>query len=189
MAFRIQLRRDTAENWSINNPVLFQGEAGYETDAGYLKIGNGITPWNDLPYFQGTAGPQGPTGPIGPTGSIGPTGATGLSFTPTYKVYTALLTQEGPNPPTAIVLENTLGGDVVWSYLYAGVYSGTLTDAFPELKTALFITDTTYNSASNVYILTDGSGNSVTIETYNAANNVLTNDILGYTTVEIRVYN
>ena len=53
MAFRIQLRRDTSENWSVNNPVLFQGEAGYETDAGYLKIGNGITPWNDLPYFMG----------------------------------------------------------------------------------------------------------------------------------------
>jgi len=53
MSFRIQLRRDSSEKWSANNPVLFQGEAGYETDTNYLKIGNGITPWNDLPYFMG----------------------------------------------------------------------------------------------------------------------------------------
>ena len=33
-----------------------------------------------------------------------------------YKVYTALLSQSGTNAPTAIVLENTLGVDVSFTY-------------------------------------------------------------------------
>lgn len=53
MAFRIQLRRDTALKWSINNPILLEGELGYETDTTYMKIGDGVTPWNSLPYWQG----------------------------------------------------------------------------------------------------------------------------------------
>ena len=105
-----------------------------------------------------------------------------------YKVYTALLTQEGTNPPTAIVLENTLGGDVVWSYIYVGAYSGTLIGAFPQDKTAMFITNTTWNNVSNAYIFSNGTGDAVSIETYNSANTATTNNILGYTTVEIRVY-
>jgi hypothetical protein len=92
MAFRIQMRRDTSANWEINNPVLLLAEMGYETDTNQSKFGNGIDPWNDLPYFApgGNAGPTGPvgpagTGPAGPagepgaTGSAGPAGATGAA--------------------------------------------------------------------------------------------------------------
>jgi hypothetical protein len=53
MAFRIQIRRDTAIKWQVNNPVLLQGEMGYETDTTYLKIGDGTTNWNDLEYWNG----------------------------------------------------------------------------------------------------------------------------------------
>ena len=49
---RIQLRRDIASDWQLNNPVLASGEAGYETNTGKLKIGNGTTAWNLLPYFD-----------------------------------------------------------------------------------------------------------------------------------------
>lgn len=84
MAFRIQMRRDTSANWEINNPVLLLAEMGYETDTNQAKFGNGIDPWNDLPYFApgGNAGPAGPTGPAGtgpagPAGDAGPTGAAG----------------------------------------------------------------------------------------------------------------
>lgn len=51
MAFRIQIRRDTSLKWSTNNPVLLQGELGYETDTDCIKIGDGINPWNDLEYL------------------------------------------------------------------------------------------------------------------------------------------
>ena len=37
-----------------------------------------------------------------------------------YKVYTALLTQSGTNAPVATVLENTLGGEIVWSRINPG---------------------------------------------------------------------
>ena len=42
MGVKIQLRRDTASNWSTINPILYQGEPGYETDTGKLKFGDGI---------------------------------------------------------------------------------------------------------------------------------------------------
>jgi len=64
MAYRIQFRRDTSSNWSSNDPILLQGEFGYETNTGYAKIGDGSTPWTSLEYFGGT-GPIGPTGPSG----------------------------------------------------------------------------------------------------------------------------
>jgi hypothetical protein len=50
---RIQLRRDTATNWSTSNPVLLEGELGIELDStrNRIKIGDGSTAWNDLPYF------------------------------------------------------------------------------------------------------------------------------------------
>ena len=48
MATRIQLRRGTAEQWRQINPVLFIGEAGFETDTGILRIGDGETPFTSL---------------------------------------------------------------------------------------------------------------------------------------------
>jgi hypothetical protein len=47
---RIRIRRDTAENWVINNPVLKIGEPGLETNTKRLKFGDGITAWNSLQY-------------------------------------------------------------------------------------------------------------------------------------------
>ena len=48
---KILLRRDTSTNWSNNNPILSAGEIGFDTSVGKHKIGDGTTPWNDLPYF------------------------------------------------------------------------------------------------------------------------------------------
>jgi hypothetical protein len=53
MAFRIQIRRDDSVKWTINNPILLEGEFGYETDTTYVKIGDGVTTWNNLAYWQG----------------------------------------------------------------------------------------------------------------------------------------
>ena len=47
---RIQLRNDTAENWTLANPVLLKGEMGVETDTGKTKIGNGTDNWTTLKY-------------------------------------------------------------------------------------------------------------------------------------------
>jgi hypothetical protein len=61
MAFRVQIRRDPSGKWIVNNPILLSGEFGYETDTSYMKIGDGATPWNYLPYWntgQGVTGPS-----------------------------------------------------------------------------------------------------------------------------------
>lgn len=54
---RIQLRRDTAANWSTNNPTPAAGEPCYETDTGKLKIGDGSTAYNNLAYQGGGSTP------------------------------------------------------------------------------------------------------------------------------------
>lgn len=51
MADIIQLRRDTAANWSAVNPILAQGELGIEVDSHNIKCGDGSTPWNELIYL------------------------------------------------------------------------------------------------------------------------------------------
>lgn len=107
MAVRVQFRRDTASAWATTNPILAQGEVGYEYDTGRFKVGNGTQGWNSLVYSSGVTGPAGPANtlsigsvtsgasagasvsgtapnqslnlvlPIGPTGPTGATGATG----------------------------------------------------------------------------------------------------------------
>ena len=78
MAFRVQLRRDPSSKWILNNPVLLDGEIGYEQDSSKIKIGDGNTEWIYLPYWNGGIGN---TGPTGPAGSTGPSGATGQAGT------------------------------------------------------------------------------------------------------------
>lgn len=51
MSVRIQIRRDTAANWTSENPILAQGEMGFETDTEQLKFGNGTDTWDDIDYF------------------------------------------------------------------------------------------------------------------------------------------
>jgi len=46
----IQLRRDTAANWTSTNPTLASGEMGLETDTNLFKIGDGSTTWSALLY-------------------------------------------------------------------------------------------------------------------------------------------
>ncbi len=75
MAVQIQLRRDTASNWTTNNPTLAQGEFAIETDTDKYKIGDGSTAWTSLGYSSlpaGTATIASPTFtgvPAGPTAS------------------------------------------------------------------------------------------------------------------------
>lgn len=48
----ILIRSGIASNWSSRNPILQQGEYGFESDTGLLKIGDGIHDWNHLPYLN-----------------------------------------------------------------------------------------------------------------------------------------
>ena len=56
----IKLKRGTATQWAANNPVLASGEVGVELSVSgspqALKIGNGTSTWNALPYFVKAGG-------------------------------------------------------------------------------------------------------------------------------------
>lgn len=89
MATRMLQRRGTALEFSTLNPVLGDGEIGFERDTGIFKIGDGATAYNSLSSYKkwsdvvdyvdefGGSGEQGPEGPQGPQGATGATGATG----------------------------------------------------------------------------------------------------------------
>lgn len=49
---QIRLRRDQSANWTSANPILAAGEAGYELDTRRIKIGDGVSAWNDLAYVR-----------------------------------------------------------------------------------------------------------------------------------------
>lgn len=55
---RIQLRRDVAADWTAANPILADGEMGVEKDSRLVKIGDGTSPWNSLPYVNDTKLPE-----------------------------------------------------------------------------------------------------------------------------------
>jgi hypothetical protein len=80
MAVQIQLRNDTAVNWTASNPILAIGEIGIETDTDKFKIGNGSSAWDSLPY----GGIQGPAGIDGQDGIDGEPGVVAATLPITY---------------------------------------------------------------------------------------------------------
>ena len=47
-----QFKRGLASAWERNNPILAAGEPGWTLDTHILKIGDGVTAWNDLEIFS-----------------------------------------------------------------------------------------------------------------------------------------
>ena len=107
-----------------------------------------------------------------------------------YKVYRALLSQTGTNAPTAIVLENTLGGIVTFSYVSPGLYNINSTGLFTLLKTFTTlssgsIVNTGVHIKSHAVIVTDSIGQILT----STDGSIATNGLLLFTPIEIIVYN
>lgn len=102
-----------------------------------------------------------------------------------YLVYTALISQSGTDAPTATVLENTLGGTVVWTYNDVGNYSGTLTGAFTT-NTLIFPVYAGFNSQLYLDPYT-----TINNSYFPDAINLQTGEVDSYlnnTLIEIRVY-
>ena len=108
-----------------------------------------------------------------------------------YKVYTALLTQSETDAPVATVLENTLGGEVVWSREGVGVYLATLTGAFPTNNRQVFIgTVKTWDGTNGGFVEGDeyvGDNNSIQFQGFDR--NAVQVDTFTNLAIEIRVYN
>ena len=100
------------------------------------------------------------------------------------KYWRGYLTQVGETAPVATVVENTLGGTIVWSYVDVGMYYGTLTGTFSATKT--FVTQkhcAIYDGNGMKYEMTvgcDDSDNRIVVLTFpddstDGANSVLSN--------------
>ncbi len=178
---------DTAANWAFNNPILEAGQIGVESDVrngvqtgtAQAKFGDGVSRWNSLSYWQPTSL------------QLSQTQLTNLATTGTtngVKVYRALLTQTGTDAPVATVLENTLGGTVVWTYNNDGTYIGTLAGAFPEGKVSQWsgICGNGADSSKVYAVSRDGSDDEIIA--YSFASDSLTNSRLSGNYVEILVY-
>lgn len=72
-------KSDTIANWKSINPILLSGEFGVVIDGNEtekVKIGDGVTPWNELSWWMGPKGDTGPQGPQGVPGEKGNDGVT-----------------------------------------------------------------------------------------------------------------
>ena len=48
-----RLKRATEAQWLEVNPILALAEPGFVQDKNQLKIGDGVTPWKELPFIEG----------------------------------------------------------------------------------------------------------------------------------------
>ena len=110
-----------------------------------------------------------------------------------YLVYTALLTQSGTDAPVATVLENTLGGTVVWTRDGEGLYTATLSDAFTANKT--FCPPSCFHDSNDAGIIFEliGGGTTSALKfgcfSYGIGYvDYIIDSPLGYIQIEIRVY-
>lgn len=100
-----------------------------------------------------------------------------------YKSYVATLAQSGTAAPTATVLQNELGGTVVWTRTGTGVYIATLSGAFTSNKTVCFVNNSIPDTQLQAY---PTSVNAVELDQQNLAS--AAQDGLFSNCIEIRVY-
>jgi len=101
------------------------------------------------------------------------------------KVYRAIVTQAGVGNPSATVLENTLGGTVVWARVTDGEYTATLTAAFVVNKT--FIRAGLEGGGGGQPIdIVRNDANELGVSTYSSG--VLADGVMTAAMVEILVY-
>jgi hypothetical protein len=158
----------TTANLNLNSVIKIQNAAGvnsmFPMDNGTTDLGTASLQYRDI-YITGLI--KGASIPL---------------------KYTALISQSGTSAPTAIVLDNTLGGTVVWTRNSTGVYFGTLSGAFTVNK-----------SIANID-MPNGTGNPITrlqwvfgstsvlqISSKNSSE-TLTDGILSSAVIKIEVY-
>jgi hypothetical protein len=135
MTTRIKLRRDTAANWTQENPVLAAGEPGLETDTGKVKYGNGTSTWAQLSYGGGDGATLTAEGNIVVTaGSTehwiatqrsqeGDTNPRALRYDSLGNLYSLTQTFEDDDGyPIAVLTKYTAAGAVAWQKSFSEYY-------------------------------------------------------------------
>ena len=102
-----------------------------------------------------------------------------------YKVWRGLITQTGTDEPTAIVLENTLSGDLTWIYNAAGSYGATLVGEFTADKTFILCSQA---GPDTVVSTNRFDVDTITVKTYDISSVALTDARLQNNSLVIKVY-
>jgi hypothetical protein len=97
LSIKVMARAGTAAEWTSRNPVLDAQEIAFETDTNRMKMGDGVTAWNALPYRAG----DGDEGPAGPQGLSAYQVAVANGFVGTQSAWLASLV--GPAGPASTV--------------------------------------------------------------------------------------
>lgn len=177
----IQWRRDTAANWTSNNPTLSAGEAGYETDTGFIKVGDGSTAWTSLGYTLSGLADPGADRIVFWDDSAGAqaylTAGTGLSISGTTMTVTGLTVSEiaagsltGSDTDLVTGTAGTSGNLVSWDANGDAVDSSiAASDVAVQAVTENAQTGTTYTlvlgDASKLVSMSNASANTLTIPT------------------------
>lgn len=185
MAVRIQLRRDTAANWTSNNPVLRQGEIGIETDTYQMKVGNGTSTWTQITQYMNVV----PDGNLTiqdyiPVSDIGAeNGVVGLSSNnaiipgssiilegSTANAFETTLTVTDPTQDRTITFPNATGTIALTSDITTAVDAIT-TDVIEEGSTNKYFTDERAQDAVAT-ALANGTHTNITVG-YNDGSNAI----------------
>lgn len=109
-------------------------------------------------------------------------------YIPTYKVYSALVSQIGTSDPTAIILENTLGVIPTWGRTNVGDYFVQAIGKFTLDKTTISIGIPNFSLFISAPALPIVDQDTLRLVTKSALD-VSTDSRLKKTFIEIRVYN
>ena len=151
MAYRrILIRRDTAANWTANNPTLAAGEFGHETDTGKLKLGDGSTAWTSLGYQSNVTSVNGSTGAV--TG-LAPLASPTFTGTPTLPTGTIATTQTASNNSTAIATTAYVdAADALKANLASPTFTGTPTLPTGTIATTQSVADNSTKVATTAFV-------------------------------------
>jgi hypothetical protein len=138
----IQIRRDTAANWTSSNPTLAQGELGLETDTSQLKAGDGTTAWTSLGYYD----LGGLTDPV-------------YTGTPVEDIYVISGTSYALEPSNGSIQTHTLTGATTYTDAFSAGQAINNAGVAPTLATSGYTVITVWKVGSTLYgaLVGDGS--------------------------------
>lgn len=160
----VELRRNNSAFYAFNNPVLAAGEPAYETDTNKLKIGNGITPYNSLPYFGVSVAAPGTVTSVNITG---PGGALSSSGGPITTVGTLAIVWQGTSAQLVAgngSLLSSIPGSLV------GLSAGEV--GFGSASNTLTGSNNLFYDATNVLLYVNGSSGAFPNTKFQAFDNV-----------------
>lgn len=111
-----------------------------------------------MPQYPSTGGSSPTLADLGVTAT-----AAELNALHNVKVYRALLSQSGTDAPTAVIQENSLGGVPTLARTSTGLYTLTLTGAFPTASKVWLSPDSITNADGTTIKIVRTDANTITI--------------------------